>query len=272
MQLRRSLTIAREAPVNAFDVAQMTGLDVRFLDVPSLEGMFVRDPGLRVFLPSFRHRPRSRILFSCAHEVGHYQFDHGTTADEYLADGQNHKASDEEFLANCFAAQLLMPRAAVMEAFHRRKWSTTSVTPLQVYLISGELGVGYETLLRHMAQSLEILSQDEQERLLRTTPKAIKLKLVGRESTGRIVYVDHFWSHVPIDAECGDLVLLPKDANIDCSLLRRTARHGTSAIYTAIRSGQELTTINGGEVPVRIARKNYTGPYANRYLKDPDEH
>ncbi len=67
MQLRRNLVIPREMPVNALDIAMMIGADVRFLDAPSLEGMLVRDPGLRVLLPSTKHRPRSRILFSCAH-------------------------------------------------------------------------------------------------------------------------------------------------------------------------------------------------------------
>src|SRR3954447_13733612 len=114
MQLRRNLAIPREVPVNAFDIAQMSGLDVRFLDAPSLEGMFVRDPGLRVLLPSLKHRPRPRVLFSCAHEIGHHQLGHGTKADEYLADGQSHAFSAEEFLANSFAAHLLMPRAAIL--------------------------------------------------------------------------------------------------------------------------------------------------------------
>ena len=60
LQLRRSLSIAREEAVNVYDLATSIGVDVMFLDRPSLEGMFVRDPDPLVLVPSRRHRPRGR--------------------------------------------------------------------------------------------------------------------------------------------------------------------------------------------------------------------
>jgi hypothetical protein len=207
MQLRRNLAIPREAPVNAFDIAQMSGLDVRFLDVPSLEGMFVRDPGLRVLLPSLKHRPRGRVLFSCAHEIGHHQFGHGTKADEYLADGPRHASSSEEFLADSFAGHLLMPRATVMDAFQRRKWDATHPTAQQAYLIGGELGVGFATLLGHMQWSLELISRADHDQLTKVAPKTLKLKFTGDRAVRRVIVVDPFWRQaVSIDAECGESV------------------------------------------------------------------
>lgn len=140
MQLRRNLSIPREAPVNAFDIADMIGADVRFLDTPSLEGMLVRDPGLRVLLPSTKHRPFGRILFSCAHEVAHHYLGHGTRVDSYLAEANGRAPySDEEFLADSFAGHLLMPRPAVVAAFDRRSWSVEDVTPRQAFIVAGEL-------------------------------------------------------------------------------------------------------------------------------------
>ena len=104
MQLRRSLSIAHEMPINAFQLAGSLGIDVRFLDVPSLEGMFVRDPGPVLLLPSTKHRPKGRILFSCAHEVGHQQFDHGTKVDPDLGDaGRPTVSGPDEYLVNAFA-------------------------------------------------------------------------------------------------------------------------------------------------------------------------
>jgi hypothetical protein len=272
MQLRRNLAIPREVAVNAFDVAQMSGLDVRFLDVPSLEGMFVRDPGLRVLLPSLKHRPRSRVLYSCAHEVGHHQFGHGTKADEYLAEGQSPAFSDEEFLANSFASHLLMPRAAVMDAFQRRQWDAQRPTAQQAYLISGEIGVGYETLLNHMTYTLELIPRADRDRLVKTTPKALKLELTGDPAVRRVVLVDSFWKHVPIDVECGEMVLLPPGAGAECPLLTLVAHREDVSVYAASRPGQETIVIGSGEVPIRVARQHYIGPYSNRYLADPDEH
>src|SRR5512138_568360 len=123
LQLRRSLALAREEPVNVFDVATTIGVDVIFLDRPSLEGMFVRDPDPVILLPCRLHRPPGRISFSCAHELGHFQLGHGTTVDEYVEDkSARHEKSDEEIAANTFASSLLMPRQAVVERFTTRNF------------------------------------------------------------------------------------------------------------------------------------------------------
>lgn len=272
MQLRRNLAIPREVAINAFDVAQMSGLDVRFLDVPSLEGMFVRDPGLRVLLPSLKHRPRSRVLFSCAHEVGHHEFGHGTKADEYLAEGQSPAFSGDEFLANAFAAHLLMPRAAVLDSFQRRHWDAQKPTPTQTYVVSGEMGVGYETLLNHMAFSLELISRADRDHLAKTTPKTLRAELTGDPSVRRLAVIDLSWKHVPIDAECGEVLLLPAGIGADCSLLKLIAHRDDTSLYVASRPGQEFISLRGGATALRVARQFYVGPYSNRYLADPDEH
>ena len=64
LQLRRSLSIPRDHPVNVFDLASLIGVEVQYRDSPSLEGMFFRGPDPRVFLPSLKHRPRGRVVFS----------------------------------------------------------------------------------------------------------------------------------------------------------------------------------------------------------------
>src|SRR5207249_3321979 len=48
LQVRRSLVIARERPLNPFDVAQALGIEVWFTDAPSLEGMFARSDDARI--------------------------------------------------------------------------------------------------------------------------------------------------------------------------------------------------------------------------------
>ncbi len=49
-QVRRQLSIPRELPINPFDVSQALGVEVFFLDTPSLEGMFARSPAPRILL------------------------------------------------------------------------------------------------------------------------------------------------------------------------------------------------------------------------------
>ncbi|HHK41728.1 MAG TPA: ImmA/IrrE family metallo-endopeptidase, partial [Planctomycetaceae bacterium] len=142
LQLRRMLSVPRQAPVNVYDVASATGVEVRFVDRPSLEGMFYRGPHPKILIPSWQHRPRGRIAFSCAHELGHFQLGHGTQVDEYVEESQEPGAkSDEEFAADTFAATLLMPRQAVVERFGQRGWDLSRANPFQLFTVAGELDV-----------------------------------------------------------------------------------------------------------------------------------
>lgn len=274
LQLRRTLSIARECPVNAFDVAQMSGLDVRFLDTPTLQGMFVRDPGPRVLLPSLKHRPRARVLFSCAHEIGHHQLGHGTKANEYLADRpRDLPSSAEEFLANTFAGHLLMPRAAVLEAFQKRNWNASHPTATQVFLVSGELGVGFVTLLGHMCWSLELIPRVDHDQLIKVTPKSLKIELAGDSGRHNVFVVDSLWHNdVPIDLECKELLVMPINFGMSCSLLKLELQAGDTAVFVAMHSGHETVTVDRKKITIRVARQHYVGPYRNRYLSDPDEH
>jgi hypothetical protein len=273
MQLRRNLALPREAPVNAFDLARMVGADVRFLDTPSLEGMLVRDPGLRVLLPSTKHRPKGRILFSCAHEVGHHQLGHGTKADLYL-DGNFAKDgfAEEEYLAESFAGHLLMPRPAVLDAFARRGWQPTAVTPTQAFILASQLGVGYGTLVLHMNTVMDLLSTASRDDLEKVSPKAVKADLFGTSCPRPLVIADRAWRTVPIDAEREDVVILPSRTGDDCSLLTPHGHRGNMSVYIATAVGETTLSFGGGEIVLRVSRQHYIGPLSNRYLPDPDEH
>lgn len=273
MQLRRNLSISRDDPVNAFDLAAQSGLSVHFLDAPSLEGMLVRDPGARIFLPSTRHRPKARILFSCAHELGHQQFGHGTKADEYVEHGNARRGFvPEEYLADTFAGHVLMPRAAVIDAFERRGWKAESPTPLQLFIVAGELGVGYGTLADHMTMVMELLPEATRDRLQKVSPKSIKSSLVGEDWPGTLIVADAVWRRVPIDAEVNNRLILPRFSGDGCPLLTKLRDDSDRSLYSAARSGTATLDIGGGSRVLRVARQHYVGPLKNRYLDDPDEH
>lgn len=271
MQLRRNLPVQREAALNAFDVASMVGIDVRFLNAPSLEGMFVREPGVRILLPSLEHRPRARILFSCAHELGHQQFGHGTRADQYLEGQSGNLKDDEEFLADSFAGHLLMPRAAVLDAFDRRSCTPVTATTQQLFFVANELGVGYETLLTHMCFVLNLTTRGERDQLAKHTPKQIKTELTGKADGRSLVIADEKWKWVPLDAERDDLVGLPIGVGCGVPLLRHEFDWGNFSFFRATAVGTGSVLLNGQDVQLRVSRRHYVGPYKNRYLVDPDE-
>jgi hypothetical protein len=273
MQLRRHLSLPREAAINAFDVARMVGADVRFLDTPSLEGMLVRDPGLRILLPSTKHRPKPRILFSCAHEVGHQQFNHGTKADRYIEDGNASVGFvEEEYLADVFAGHLLMSRAAVVEAFSRRGWSSETPTPHQVFAVANELGVGYGTLIMHMNVVMDVLPSSHRDALAKISPKTIKAELAGVVSSRALTIADSHWRLTPIDLEVGDFAILPIESAKECKLVALQREYLSRSVYVAVRAGTERLDIGGGPLLIRVARYQYVGPLRNRYLDEPDEY
>ena len=135
-------------PVSPYDVAARLRVEVRFVDIPSLEGMYLKcTPEPTILLPS--DRPAGRQTFSCAHEAGHHEFSNGSRIDEYFDLGAPVARFDPvEFMADTFAGFLLMPKVAVEHGFAARGLRLATCTPEQIYIVAGWLGVGYETLRR----------------------------------------------------------------------------------------------------------------------------
>jgi hypothetical protein len=273
LQLRRSLSVAREEPINVYDVAEAIGVEVRFMDLPSLEGMFLRDPHVIVVLPSLKHRPRGRVTFSCAHEIGHFQLGHGTTVDKYVVDSEQHgPKSDNEFAADTFASSVLMPRPAVLRRFDVRHLAVPEATPMQLFGVAGELDVGYGTLLNHIRYGLQLADDAWLKHRQRTTPKQIRFEILGDNCAGRLLLVDNKWPGVPIDLEIGDWIAIPKDSQSELSeLFSQSQTRGPWKLVQSIRAGRTKIGLEGAKRAVRVARTGYIGNLKYRYLTDSEE-
>jgi hypothetical protein len=267
------LSVPRESPLNVYDVAATIGVEVHFVDSPSLEGMFYRGPNPRILLPSWQHRPKGRIAYSCGHELGHFQLGHGTRVDEYIAAPQGDtELSGQEFAADTFAAGLLMPRQAVNDRFARRAWSVDAATPLQVFVVAGELDVGYETLLRHLRYGLSLVDDSWMMSRLKVTPKQIRHDIACSDAPSRITVVDDHWPNVPIDLEIGDRIAIPAAlATHGGSVVAGPYRHGDYTIFVSARAGEDDLHVNGRSHRVRVARAGFCGLLKYRFLADPDE-
>jgi len=153
--VRRQYGVGLREPVCAFDIAEALDISVRLLDLPTLEGMYLKEE--RAILIGTQ-RPLGRRRYSCAHEIGHHILGHGSRVHEYgpgsSRASRSPASSAEEFLANRFAGALLMPKLAVVAAFARRRWPLTTADGSQVFTVAQELGVGYSTLVDHLAITL----------------------------------------------------------------------------------------------------------------------
>lgn len=270
-QVRRQFSIPREAPVNPFDIAQALGVDVWFLDAPSLEGMFSRSPDPRIVLPSWNHRPFGRLCFSCAHELGHAQLNHGMKVDEYVA-GERSATDPQEVAANVFASSLLMPRPAVIGAFERHGVAPADADELQLLTIASELAVGLETLVKHMHWGLELIDVPTMKRYLKRTPKQIREATFGC-SPAVVVPVELCTEARSVDLEVGQAIatragVLP--AGAVTTVLGGPCVSNGWEIRTAQQPGICHVQIGGRRFPVRVARTAYVGAWQNRFLEDPE--
>jgi hypothetical protein len=261
-----------EDPVSVYDFSEELNLEVRFVDIPSMEGMYLRKSPPEILVSS--HRPPGRQSYTCAHEIGHHLFNHGTHIDEIsqkLSVGK--KFDPEEFLADTFAGFLLMPKTAVRSAFVRRGWRPESCSPDQAYRIACWLGVGYSTLIHHMQVSFNLILRPHAEKLSRETPKSIRRDLIRGEIEGNLIPVDFFWTGRPIDIRIGDVILLPPFTKYEGKSLTRVCADDGPTLLKGNGVGiARLSNDNSSwSCFVRVSRKEYIGLSRYRHLEEPDD-
>lgn len=265
LRLRARHGLPPEGPICPIDLALAENVDVRFEALPSLEGMYTPDEPL-ILLGSLR--PRGRRSYTCAHELGHHVFSHGLRIDELLDDESTTRQRDDaEYVADRFAAALLMPKLAVLHAFAVRGWSIPTCTPEQVYTVAGLLGVGYTTLIGYLEGTLRLLAATTAHTLRRTTPKAIRARVVGAPLAAGLVIVDEHWFARSVDAEVGDAIAVPNGSSIDGDAVERT----NDALLRAKAPGIATITRGAWTINVRISRSAYTGLAAYRHLEEADD-
>ncbi len=277
VEMRKAALVRRDDPLCVFDVAERVGVEVKFVDAPSLEGMYSRDERGTILLPSLQHRPAGRIAFSCGHELGHHTFDHGTRVDEYLKDSPRNRDSDpEEWIADCFAGFLLMPHRAVEDSLKRRGFTISKLAPRDVYVVAGELGVGYKSLLSHLRWSLKLLSSAAEESLARAKLSDIRNDILPDCSHQNLKLVDLAWksSAVAADLRVGDAAILPPGVMIEGNCVRRINARTSSVVVEGIMPGRARAISDDGKwsVFIRVARAAYVGRAIFRHLEEPDEH
>lgn len=179
-------------------------------------------------------------------------------------------------MANAFAAALLMPSVGLRGAFARRGWDRANPTPVQLFTIACQFGVGYATLLNHMSYTLREISSGRRAELDRWTPQKIRRHLLD-EDFDAMLLVDTQNEAASFDVEIGTAILLPPGtvpAGVALMFLRS---EGGFEVYEAAKRG--IATVAGlaASFEVRVMPKmtedaeGYIGAAANRFEEDPDE-
>ena len=267
LRMRKNAGYRLDEAICVYDLAETLGIEVRFADIPSMEGMLYCNPDPVIIVSS--QRPSGRRAFTCAHELGHFHSGDGTTVDELVGSSERADTYPKEFIADCFAGALLMPKIAVERAFAVRNWSTQNPTAGELYVVSGYLGVGYSTLVHHMWKSLRLLSGSHAENLLKVSRGKAQAQALGWETASTVWIVDPHWNSRPIDMEVGDLVQVHEDSEYEGSCLEDAGVSGSGCLYRACQPGiGRLSSATGWAGYVRVSRKNFVGRSLFRHLEE----
>lgn len=152
-----------KSPICIYDLCEAYNVTVRFNDI-NMEGMYDRAPKPRIHISNLR--PIARRSFTCAHELGHHVFGHGSTIDELQEiHSKNDDRPPEEILADAFAAFVLMPTLGLRDAFAKRGLDPNRASAIDMYSIACNFGVGQATLVNHLAYGIGMISQAQRDRL-----------------------------------------------------------------------------------------------------------
>ena len=273
---RIEANLDRVGPICIYSLCDNLGIVVRFNNI-NMEGMYQRGVPPRIHLSA--RRPLPRRAYNCAHELGHHVFGHASSIDELREDAKARPWEDpKEFLADTFAGFILMPTIGLRRAFSIRNWAPDTATPMQIFTIACEFGVGYTTLLTQLSVGVHMLSHGHAATLRRVTPKALRTDILGVVTPDPLIIADRHRTAPTLDAEVKTLLLLPPDAEVVGSGLTFERDLPTGRLFRAVKPGVFQASAGGWAVFVRIApvqedeAYGYVGLARYRHLEtDPDE-
>ena len=270
LRMRKSAGLGMTEAMCVYDLAERLGIEVRFVDVGSMEGVYLRASPPTILLTSLR--PSGRRAFNCAHELGHYNNGDGSTADDLIDTGRQANLDPKEFAANCFAGALLMPKTAVERAFRLRGWEPSRCTPDQVYVVSNYFGVGYSTLIHHMYRALGTISRQRAGHLLKTTARQARTQALGWDSRETTWFADMHWTNRAIDLDVGDCLYVEGQVGPAGRHLQLVQSTMFGQLFRALSPGiSRIANENNGWASfVRVSARGYVGRSVYRHLEAVD--
>ena len=267
LRTRLSSGYGLEDAICVYDLAERLGVEIRFMDLPSMEGMYSSGTAPTIVISSLR--PPGRRAFTCAHELGHHNRGDGMEIDELIERWEEPRFDPKEFSADCFAGALLMPKMAVSRAFAVRGWRIEECSPEQALMVAGYFGVGYSTLIHHLRSALLILPDRQAYSLLRVAPRKAKSLLLGWETQSDVTVVDRHWTGRPIDVEVGSHILVLGGALFEGSCLEPCADVEQGRLFRADQPGiGRLETGGTWSSFIRVSRRNYVGRALYRHWEE----
>lgn len=268
IDIRAQQQLDYKSPICIYGLCEALGVTVRFNDI-NMEGMY--DGGAKPRIHVSALRPFGRRAFTCAHELGHHVFGHGSTIDELRDEqAQSESRPPNEVIADAFAAHLLMPALGIRDAFIKRGLNPNTASATEIYAVACNFGVGQATLVNHMAYALSMITPVQRATLGKITPKMIRTQLLGESVAEPLILADQHWTSPVLDMEVGGLVLMPAGVVVDTAMLMPERALPSGRQFRAARTGITRVAVPGTSwaTYIRIARPRYVGLARYRHLED----
>lgn len=269
IDVRERVNAGRLDPINIFDCSEKLRVEVRFVVGGTFEGMYEKEKKV-IVLPV--DRPAGRRVFTCAHELAHWRYKHGSMLDDSTTiEGYNDRP--EERLANMFAGYLLMFPPAVESARAALGISYSVCISDDIYAMASWFGVSYASMLNHLRWSLRKLSHSRYEDLKRIAPRTIRSRLLGGRESQHLVVMRSMTPRIPIDLEAGDFALLPASVRADGGSVAVIEQQPNHTLVQAVRPGVSLlrSETSSWAAAARVMRRGYTGRAIFRNLEPEDD-
>ena len=259
---KKFLNVGANVPICPYNLAESMGFDIRFVNIPTFEGMYLADDGVILISAD---RPEGRKRFTCAHEIGHHILGHGTVIDEIIETGSDKKIEKE---ADFFAGMLLMPSSAVLRVSKDLGVDFDLLEPQEAYMLSKYFGLSFTAFLTQLYFNLKLISWATYKNLKPIKLQNIKASMSPIKASGQIFVVGDWWRERAIDIEVGDFIIADNDCDFEGPQILNQLSSLDVQIYEAISPGISKLSNDHWGAYIRISRKNYSGMYQFRHEEE----
>lgn len=262
LKTRKSfLGVAPHLPICPYALCEAMGFDLRFVNIPSFEGMYVANQNLVLISAE---RPEGRKRFTCAHEIGHHVLGHGTVIDEILECGSN---AHEEEEADFFASMLLMPSSAISRCLMRYDIEANNLTPKECYVFSKYFGVSYLAFVTHIFNNLRLINYRHYQNLKKGKLPDIRFELSDIKTNQQIFSIGPWWDEKALEMEVGDYIVCDQSLSIDGPGIL-AAQPDKPSIFSATGPGITRIYNDSWSCFVKISRHKFQGFYQYKYEEE----
>lgn len=237
IRLQRNLGLDKEPSrsqrIDVFNCISRVGATLMFQPMDKLLGAYLTKEGnAGIILNS--QRPLGMQRFTAAHELGHFQLKHKSSADGENILRRGPIANDlyskdvpgQEREADAFASYFLLPDYLIKEQKDLQKWSSSDLSnPLTIYQASLRFGASYKATV-HALSRMKLVNAGSRKTLLEAKPADMKRHLLSYFPLDTTMQMD-VW-HLT-DKDEGAVIEAGKN---DLFMLRLTENSGSGYIWT----------------------------------------